>query len=249
MGEMIVDGYADWMSARIRYPHTMSAVDMSKLDELVDAVYLLAGSLTNGMTTYSTQVQMARNATLRFYYRDYIDLYDFAAKIDANIADATISAHAQDVMTKVDAYVLSERHSSTYGASHGVSIFFPTSSSSYYNASNYDFAAGAVWPGAPLPALQLKCSRRLGNPAHAVHRDIPGRAGCQPAPGAGRSTGAQVPIFAGCRPVISAQIFCILFETPPHRRRRKRSVFFLLARAPCRSCRTHRPWPAPGSGG
>ncbi len=44
--------------------------------------------------------------------------------------------------------MLAERHSTYQADSHGVSIFFPTDSSSFYNPSRYDFAVGATWPGA-----------------------------------------------------------------------------------------------------
>ena len=52
--------------------------------------------------------------------------------------------------TAVSAYVLSERHSTYQADSHGVSIFFPTDSSSFYDPARYDFAVGAVWPGAAV---------------------------------------------------------------------------------------------------
>ncbi len=48
----------------------------------------------------------------------------------------------------MDVYVLAERHSIHEADSHGVSIFFPVDSSSFYNPSRYDFAVGATWPGA-----------------------------------------------------------------------------------------------------
>ena len=149
MAEMIVAGYADWMDARLSgYRYTMSAGDMSQLDPLVGAVNTLAASLNANWSTYSSQIQNARNHALRFWYPDNMDLYDFSERIDANIADAAISANAQAVMAAVDAYVLSERHVAAFTGSHGVAIFFPSSSSSFYNAANYDFAAGAVWFGA-----------------------------------------------------------------------------------------------------
>ncbi len=72
--------------------------------------------------------------------------------IYANITDATIRANAQAVKSAVSAYVLAERHSSCQADSHGVSIFFPADSSSFYNPSRYDFAVGAVWPGAAQSA-------------------------------------------------------------------------------------------------
>jgi len=151
MGQMIVDGYANWMELRLRgYDFTMSAVDMAALDEVVNATNNLAASLDANMATYSTQIQTSRLATVHFYTLPYIDLYDFADNIYTNIPDATIRANAEAVKSQVDTYVLAERHSTRMADAHGVSIFFPTDSSSFYDPSRYDFAVGAVWPGTIL---------------------------------------------------------------------------------------------------
>jgi hypothetical protein len=151
MGQAIVNGYANWMETRlVGYHFTMSAVDMSALNGVVTATNDLAASLEANFATYSSQIQSARLATIRYYWTSYIDLYDFADNIYANITDATIRTNAQAVKSAVSAYVLAERHSSYQADSHGVSIFFPTDSSSFYNPSSYDFAVGAIWPGGML---------------------------------------------------------------------------------------------------
>jgi hypothetical protein len=159
MGQLIVDGYADWMEVRLSgYNYTLSAVDMAELDDLVTATNDLAGSLEANIATYGTQIQTSRLATIRYWWTSYIDLYDFADHIDANITDATIRADAQAVKSAVGEYVLAERHSTNQADSHGVSIFFPSDSSSFYNPTRYDFAVGATWPGAifsPGPEFAL----------------------------------------------------------------------------------------------
>lgn len=150
LGEEIVNGYADWMETRLTgYHFTMSAMDLSRVDALVTAVNALAASLNTSWATVGSQVQAARGATQRFWYSHNLDLYDFALEIDAAIGDAAISANAQAVMAAVDELVLTERHLSAQAGAHGVSVFFPADSSSFYNAANYDFAAGADWSAAP----------------------------------------------------------------------------------------------------
>jgi hypothetical protein len=147
MAQSIVNGYANWMETRLAgYHYTMSAVDMAALDGVVTATNNLAASLNTNMATYASQVRTARLNTTRYWFTHYIDLSDFADKIYANIADAGIRANAQTVKNAVDTYVLVERHSATLANSHGVSIFFPTDSSSFYNPARYDFAVGATWP-------------------------------------------------------------------------------------------------------
>jgi len=151
LGQSIVNGYANWMTTRLtNYNFTMSAVNMSALNGLVTATNNLAASLDANMTDYGNQVRDARLATIRYWWTSYIDLYDFADNIYTKIGDPTIQANAQAVKSAVSAYELAESHSSSQADSHGVSIFFPADSSSFYNPTRYDFAVGATWPGAPL---------------------------------------------------------------------------------------------------
>ncbi len=148
LGGMIVDGYADWMETRLRsYGYTMSAVDMSALDALVTAVNDLAASLDANMAAYSAQIQAARLDTLHFWWTSYIDLYHFADNIHTQIGNSAIQADAAAVRDAVTNFVLADRRHSSMADAHGVSVFFPTDSSSFYDPASYDFAVGAVWPG------------------------------------------------------------------------------------------------------
>ena len=151
MGQAIVNGYANWMETRLTgFHYTLSMVDMNALNEVVTATNDLAASLDANMSTYSNQIKESREATIRFWWTSYIDLYDFADNIDAKITDTSIRSNAQAVKSAVSAYVLSERHSIHQADSHGVSIFFPADSSSFYDPTRYDFAVGAIWTGLSL---------------------------------------------------------------------------------------------------
>ena len=153
MGQAIVEGYANWMQTRLAgLQYTLSAVDLAELEGLVTATNDLAASLNANLATYDSQIQTSRLATIRYWWTFYIDLYDFADQIYANISDAAIRADAEAVKAAVEAYVLAERHSNHQDGSHGVSIFFPTDSSSFYDPVRYDFAVGATWPGDPRSA-------------------------------------------------------------------------------------------------
>jgi methenyltetrahydromethanopterin cyclohydrolase len=56
---------------------------------------------------------------------------------------------ATAVMSAVDDAVIYERHGSSDSTnldnSHGIAVFFPSTSSSFYHPDNYDFAVGANW--------------------------------------------------------------------------------------------------------
>jgi hypothetical protein len=80
----------------------------------------------------------------------YIDLYHFAELVKAYVPYTLTQNAAQTVMQAIDVdYVVvnGSDSNSQYDLdnSHGVSIFFPATASSFYNANSYDFAAGAIW--------------------------------------------------------------------------------------------------------
>ncbi len=161
----IVTQYANWMNNTYpSLPYTLSAVDLGQVSNLVSSVNSLASSINSQMGTYASQVSSAREATQKFDSNwdyllnsqdQYVDLYDFASQISNRISDPTIQSEAQTVMNATNGYVINNvRLSGKYKGnawnlnnSHGVSVFFPPNASSFYNATRYDFAVGAVWPG------------------------------------------------------------------------------------------------------
>lgn len=145
-------------------PYTVSAANISRLSNLVTATNSLAQLLNSQMTTAAITLTTILSTVQRFEMNgdgvinpsdDYIDLYDFARLVKLNFPDSGIQVAAQGVMDAVNDYVLIEHHrSGTAGGhtwnldnSHGVSVFFPSTASSFYNANNYDFATGAMWHG------------------------------------------------------------------------------------------------------
>ena len=152
------------------YPCTMSTADILKLSSVVTATNSLAQLLNSQMATSAITLTTIRSTVQRFEMNgddvinssdDYIDLYDFARLVKANYSDSSLQAAAQAVMDAITVYITTEYHGSgTTGGhvwnlnnSHGVAVFFPSTASSFYSISNYDFATGATWPGASLLSL------------------------------------------------------------------------------------------------
>ena len=144
-------------------PCTMSAANISGLSNLITATNSLAQVLNTQMATSAITLTNIQSIVQRFEMNNdnvintsdsYIDLYDFARLVKAGFADNNIQQTAQAVMDATTAYITVERHRSgitgghtwNLDNSHGVSVFFPTTASSFYSAGNYDFATGALWP-------------------------------------------------------------------------------------------------------
>jgi hypothetical protein len=162
----IVIGYAAWLDQTYlgQYGYTMSAVELSRIDQLVTATGDFATALRTGIAAYGSSIAAARNAAQKFDFNnngvispddEYIDLYDFAVQIRQRILTPDIQSLAQAVMTAVDVFVVDGAEVHRSGSlrypglnnSHGVSIFLPRGDfkRSFYSGSNLDFAADATW--------------------------------------------------------------------------------------------------------
>ena len=161
---LFATGYADEESSS-SVDYTISAANVSKLDDLVVAVDSLASLLRSQMSTYGGTLETIAQTVQRFDNGEpigtinpddeYVDLYDFARLVKVNITDSGIQTAAQSVMDAVNAYIVpgSEHHQTKQGTavgnSHGVSIFFPRQGfrRSFYTGLNLEFANGTVWGG------------------------------------------------------------------------------------------------------
>jgi len=157
---LLADAYAD-VAAAGAVTYTISAVDMLRLGAVVSATNALAAALDAHLAVISPTVATIAANVQRFDNKapkgltpadTYIDLYDFAALAGTELgAYPDITTAAGQVMQAVNNYVIYESHGSDEGTnldeSHGVSIFFPATASSFYNPANYDFAVGATWGG------------------------------------------------------------------------------------------------------
>jgi hypothetical protein len=160
LATLFVNGYADDVGGRSD-SYTVSAVFPSRALDVAAAAGALAQLLTSQITTTAPTLTTIGQAVQRYDSNgdrlintadEYIDLYDFAARVKNGVSDLVIQNVAQAVMDAVNVYVFAERHDSYVGnyavdGSHGVSIFFPSHRRSFYNGDNFAFAAGTSWPG------------------------------------------------------------------------------------------------------
>jgi parallel beta-helix repeat protein len=139
---------ADHYSAALAgYPHTISALDLSAMDDLGTTVDGLAESLINGLCTNSMEVYTAWTDTQKLDSRDYfviddndeyLDLASFAQQF-TQTADVAVRDAAQVVVNAIGSpggnLLVAEHHQSgTYHGNywnldntHGLSIYFPPS--------------------------------------------------------------------------------------------------------------------------
>ena len=142
---------------------TQAAVDLgAPYTALNTATNNLAQELITAAPDHAGEIMEARLATLEFDWDGYIDLYDFAAQVQAKVTDAAVQNAAQAVQTAVSAAVIHNR--AQYAAAHGISVYFPVTEAGY--ADDYDgsagilqFTANTVWDewlhtfyDTPLPA-------------------------------------------------------------------------------------------------
>ena len=77
---------------------------------------------------------------------DYIDLYDFAARVKLTITDPIVQSKAQAVMDAIANAVLAENHGMWHPNAHGISIYFPIEEDSLLLYSGYlEFTADTLW--------------------------------------------------------------------------------------------------------
>ena len=126
---------------------TQSAMDLSQMDDLAQAIDQFASALLHPQTGRSKSIQDARDATQMFSFDDYRDLADFAQQIDTRLTDpAAQQAALQVIAVQKRAVFASVAHGTDVTRAKGVSIFLPDSSQYSAYASNYerlDFAASA----------------------------------------------------------------------------------------------------------
>ncbi len=158
-------------------PYTISAVEMSKLDALVDATNQLGTALYNDLASIAGTFMTVAQTVQRYDNKPpsgvtpadtYVDLYDFA-----DLVSQTMGGHhdivtaAEAVKAAVDDYVIFEEHGSSATVnlenSHGVSIFFPANASSFYNGNNYDFAVGTNWSTGDRAASHASLTNTWGS--------------------------------------------------------------------------------------
>jgi hypothetical protein len=148
----IVRQYAESYRQR-RMEVTQSAIDLSKLDPLVEAVDRLAGALIHRLRTPGVEaaVYAAWRRTLRFFDNFYVDLHHFASNLAAATDAGEIKAACGGVVRAIEGKgaespIIEASHGGARMApAQGLSIYFPPfrDPSAFYR--DLDFARRARW--------------------------------------------------------------------------------------------------------
>lgn len=150
VGKKIVQTYSDGMTSDQEAYLTLSAVDLTKLTDLGDAVDNFA---TKAINNFSAEESTLANANSNAQqvdsnYTDYKDLYDFAEYVYNNASTSELMSAAQTLLSAIDNAIIAEEHGSYYSDSHGLSVWLPNSTQYDNYSSSYDnlsFASDTNW--------------------------------------------------------------------------------------------------------
>ncbi|HWP49315.1 MAG TPA: clostripain-related cysteine peptidase [Candidatus Limnocylindrales bacterium] len=139
LARAIVQCYAE------SYPNnrnvTQSALDISKIKQVVAAVDELGKALTPEIPAICDLLSTIRNQVQYFTNDNYVDLYDLASLIMGSVEKASIKSAAEKVRRVIsndagNGFVLHNFRSSDLPYAYGVSIYFPRNKKTF--APNYD---------------------------------------------------------------------------------------------------------------
>ncbi|MGH2361886.1 MAG: clostripain-related cysteine peptidase, partial [bacterium] len=132
---------------------TQSAIDLGQLDELVEAVDLLARRLLAGIKSAAVTAAIlgARRRTLQFFDGLYVDLHHLAGNLATTSGDGRVTDACRHVQRVIDGQevrspIIAEgRVGARVAPARGISIFFPLfpDRSAFYQ--ELDFASATRW--------------------------------------------------------------------------------------------------------
>ena len=130
---------------------TQSAIDLTKLDDLVSAVDALARALLGALPSASLEAALyaARRRTLRFFDGLYVDLHHFAVNLAGATARGDVRRAALEVQRAIEEQagpIIAERHGGPRMArARGLSIYFPPFRDPSVFYRELDFARRTRW--------------------------------------------------------------------------------------------------------
>ena len=130
LAESIVRLYVESYAGR-RHEATQSAIDLGRLDEVVEAVDALARALLAAMpdATLEAQIYGAWRRTLRFFDHLYVDLHHFAVNLAATVDRSAVRQACAEIGRALSATpgpILANAHvGRRMAAARGLSIYFP----------------------------------------------------------------------------------------------------------------------------
>jgi len=152
-------------------PGTISVARLANLPDVVTKTSALASLLKGQMSSLHNTVDGIK-ADVQYFdsnddeHRDskdeIVDLYHFAQLVESRVSQSDIKSAARQLMGAIGSYIVNDgSYERSWGAgqwhvenAHGVSIFFPNYSRSFYKGSWLDFAAGTTWNIAAMPPAE-----------------------------------------------------------------------------------------------
>ncbi len=130
---------------------TQSAIDLSRLDDLADAVDRLARVLLAALPGIRLAVSHARRRTLSFFDDHYVDLHHLASNLALGSDLAALRHACMNVMgiiggRQATSPIIAEAHVGPgISAARGLSIYFPPSGEPWAFYRELDFAQRTRW--------------------------------------------------------------------------------------------------------
>jgi len=123
----------------VTFKSTLSAIDLSKIGDLIASLNDFSNSMVNGLDDYATKITDIRNTISNSNEEygkkepikgikedfDYIDLYYFAQLVMQQIGDENIRNSVAEVIANIQNVIIGEWHQALHTNSHGLSIYFP----------------------------------------------------------------------------------------------------------------------------
>ena len=131
---------------------TQSAIDLGQLDDLVEAVDLLARRLLAGMKSPALSAALlgARRRTLQFFDGLYVDLHHLAENLAQSTGLGRVADACREVQRVIDGQearrpIIAEGHGAGMAPARGLSIYFPPFRDSSAHYRELDFARRTRW--------------------------------------------------------------------------------------------------------
>jgi len=136
----MVEEFIVWSELYSTYSATMAAVDVGRMDDLLESTNELAWRLLNSSALYGSEIDDAREATEQ-YPKPPIpyDLYDLAEQLQAHVPSPGIWSAAEALKAELEAALVAEASfNNSYAAdqvpaerAHGIGISMPSSGSEF----------------------------------------------------------------------------------------------------------------------
>jgi hypothetical protein len=144
LSSLIVNDYVNEYEGQ--YAVTQSAIDLSQMGHLAQAVDGFAGTLIPLSTSHAAGLASARDTAQSYAYIYYKDLLDYSSRVSALLGDPAVSAAQQNLQMALSAAVIAERHTgSSVASSHGLSIYIPQPGSYLPRYEELQFARDTRW--------------------------------------------------------------------------------------------------------